>query len=907
MRAGLSLDGVWQARVDPEDVGLAESWVRPDVPFDRELTVPLAWQAADPGLRTYAGAVWYRRTFHVPAEWRGQSVAVRFGAVDYEARVWLNGREVGGHVGGYTPFEIDVTSALDWSGESLLVLRAFDPTVQDEIPHGKQGGRWYTAVSGPWQSVSLLVRPTYRVEHLRCVPDALNGTVRVQADCLIGPQTSYELAVEALDPESGGSVAAATSTVTGAAPSSLVELRIPEPKLWSPETPVLYTIRASLRDGSEAVVDVLEERIGLRTIEAREGRLYLNGQPLYVRGALDQAYWPETLYTPPSEEAIEHEIRQARAMGLNMLRKHIKPEDPRYLDACDRLGMLVWEEPANPSAFTPAARAALRRDLLETIERDFNRPSVVIWSLYNEDWGLPGLWSEPDRHAWLRELYREVKALDPTRPICDNSGWAHVLTDVNDYHEYFSLPDRAARFRERLEHVEQHPEENYAQGQMPRGGEPVLVSEWGNWALPNPRQARERTTGGDPAWFAYDRSYARPEGAPSAPPESPLTERIKTVAGFEDRFRQLGLDAIFGSTDRLVEHVQRRAFRSLKGQIEEMRRRPFIRGWVVTELTDVEWEANGWLDYWRQPKAFTEDVADVNADLSIVALPRSATVWGGEPVEVAVWLSNYTARPVSGTLEWRLEGTGLSGEVAASIGPFQTALNDSAIRFLAPDDRPSNARLLLELCEDGQVLARTYAELAWAPRAVALANGTQTNGHSLDRELRQCLERQGYLIPRSFKPELGLAITSSYDEQTDEFVRQGGRALWLAESGGLAPNGLGLQFRGLPAGESWRMAGGSAWARSERLAPCPVLPDLGWEVADFFPTVAVDGACLRQEDEQIAGWFEGWLANPGVFALRRRHGQGQVLITTFRLADAYGRDPVATLLLNRLVAILRED
>ncbi len=571
------------------------------------------------------------------------------------------------------------------------------------------------------------------------------------------------------------------------------------------------------------------------------------------------------------------------------------------------MGVWMLRFSSNPNAFTPAARAALRRDLLEMIARDFNRPSVVMWSLYNEDWGLPGLWSEPDRQAWLRELYREVKALDPTRLICDNSGWAHVVTDINDYHEYFSLPDRATRFRERLGHIERHPQDNYATGQVPRGGEPVLVSEWGNWALPPPQHARERNGGTDPAWFGYDRGYARPEGLPPAPAESPLTERIKTIAGFEHRFQQLGLAAVFGTPERLVEHVQRRAFRSLKGQIEEMRRRPFIHGWVVTELADIEWEANGWLDYWRQPKVFTRDLADVNADLSMIALPRRPNVWGGEEVQVTVWLSNYTAHPVSGAIVWRLEGTGLSGEIPATIGAFETREHPTTTRFVAPDDRPGNGRLVLELCDDGQVLARTYAELAWVPRQAGLGNGRSTNGHALDRALRQRLERQGYLIPRSFTPELGLAITSSYDERMDDFVRQGGRLLWLAEGGSLAPNGLDLRFRNLPAGESWRMAGGSAWARSDRFAPCPILPDLGWEVADLFPLVAVDAACLQEGDEQLTGWFEGWLANAGIFALQRTLGHGRLLVTTFRFAESYGQDPVATLLLNRLLEILCED
>jgi Glycosyl hydrolases family 2, sugar binding domain/Glycosyl hydrolases family 2, TIM barrel domain/Glycosyl hydrolases family 2 len=897
MRAAQSLDGVWQARLDPADVGVDQGWsgIAAADEFVRTLTVPLAWQAADPELRTYSGVVWYRRTFQVPEGWQGQRVVARFGAVDYDARVWLNGRSVGGHTGGYTPFELDLTADLDWTGTNHLVLRVFDPPVMDDIPHGKQGGRWYTPVSGPWQSVTLLTRPAQRVSRLRCQPDASTGTFLIRADVCLDGSTSGRVDVVAFDPETRGPAASATAAVTADTPTALVELRIPAPKLWSPDHPHLYTVQASLRvgDGPDAGVDTLDERVGLRTFEARDGRLYLNGKPFYMRGALDQAYWPDTLYTPPSDAAIEREIRLAKDMGLNLLRKHIKPEDPRYLDACDRLGMLIWAEPANPDAFTPGARAALRRDLLEMIERDFNRPSVVIWSLYNEDWGLPGLWSDGDQHTWLKQLYAEVKALDPTRPVCDNSGWAHVLTDLNDYHEYFSVPDRIAAFKQRLDLIESQPVDNYAQGNSPRGGEPLLISEWGNWALPDPARARERNGGRDPHWFGEANSQ--------------LLDDMKTVAGFEERFERLGLADQFGTPAGLVDHVQRRAFRSLKAQIEEMRRRPAIQGWVVTELTDIEWEANGWLDYWREPKAFTPRLADLNADLALIATPERACVWGGDPVEVPVYVSDLTAHSVDGALRWWVEGTAVRGNVPATGGSPDVPAATYPIRFTAPDDGPSNARLMVELVQADRVLARTCAELAWAPRSAALVRNVEANAHTLDKTFRQRLERQGYRMPRSFRTDTSLSFTSRLTEQMVDYARAGGRVVWLAEEApdGWLPDAFNLPIRGLPPGESWRMAGGVGWARADRLAPAPVLPDLGWEVANIFPRQGFDAAYLHAEDEQLAGWFEGWLANPLAFIVRRRVGEGQVIATTFRFAEAYGLDPTATLLLNRLVDIVR--
>ncbi len=900
----LPLDGAWQARLDPIDSGVAEGWFDPDVPFDRTLPVPMPWQVADPALRRYAGVVWYRRPFVMPSDWDGASIAIRFGAVDYQATVWVNGQEVGSHEGGYTPFELDATEHLRWGEPNLVTLRVYDPPSVGELPHGKQGGRWYTPVSGPWQSIALIARPTERVERLRCHPDALRGTVRVEIAVQVGDEPR-RLDVAVGDPSGGSTVAHATTLVSARAPTAWVELRIPEPRLWEPDSPHLYDIRATLSalDGG-ATLDVLEERFGLRTIESSGGRLLLNGRPLYVRGALDQAYWPDTLYTAPSDEEIERELRLAKEMGLNLLRKHIKPEDPRYLDAADRLGMLIWAEPANPTVFTAAACDALRRDLLAMIERDFNHPSVVVWSLYNEDWGLPSLWADPEKQRWLAELYREVKASDPTRLVCDDSGWAHVVTDLNDYHEYYAAPERIERFRRRLDFIAEHPADNFAQGHLPVG-EPILVSEFGNWALPNPRDARQRSGGADPPWFAYDRSYTHALGLPPPRPENPLTERIKTIAGFEERFRSLGLDTVFETTDALIDQVQRRAFRSLKAQIEEMRIRPSIQGYVATEFSDIEWEANGWLDYWRQPKRFHRDLADLNAAVAVIARPERPNVWGGDPVVVPVHVANTTSRTIRGQVHWQVAGTELAGEIPITVEPYRVTTS-LPITFAAPDDRPRLARLDLELRDGGGIVARTYAELAFAPFLVGLVDGAPANGNLLDRVFRQRLERQGYRVPRGFDSAIPLAIATRLDEQLRAYVEAGGRLLCLAGSTSEGADLADLRFRGLSTAESWRMASGTAWARADRLAPAPVSSELGWEVAELFPTQVIDAECLQPGDEQLAGWFEGWLANPGALALLRTVGKGRLLVTTFRFEDHYGLDPVATLLLNRLVALLQE-
>lgn len=900
MRDRISLDGVWQARVDPRDAGLRAGWQQPDATFDRQFRVPLPWQVADPSLRQYAGVVWYRREIAVPDRWAGQKVVVRFGAVDDRATVWLNGVELGDHEGGYTPFELTIPPTALRADANVLTVRVEDPADVRSIPHGKQGGRWYTAISGPWQSVELRCRPRSHVGAVRCYPDVRRGAVRVEV-AYHGAPAQSEIAVDVLDGDARrvGQVSAAVAADDGQA---VLDATIPSARLWSPADPYLYTARvALLADG--ATVDSDEVRFGLRSIEAVRGELLLNGEPLYMRGALDQAFWPDTLYTAPADEEIEREIRLAKEMGLNLLRKHIKPEDPRYLDIADRLGMLIWAEPANPLVFDAASTVALRRDLLAMVDRDFNHPSIIVWSLYNEDWGIQGLWSGQEQQAWLAGLYRELKGYDPTRLVCDNSGWAHVLTDLNDYHEYYAVPERFPRFSERLDFIRADPDDNFAAG-WPSRGEPYLVSEFGNWALPDPAQARERFGGQEPAWFSYDRAYARAEQLPPPPPENPLTERIKTVRGFEERFGALGLKGVFGTVERLVEHCQRRAFRAIKAEIEEMRRRPWLKGYVVTEFTDIEWEVNGWLDYWRQPKLFHHDLAAINADVALIATPDVPTAWGDDELAIRVTIANTTGQPIRGVVGWTLED-GPSGEVPATVGPFETAELAAPLILRAPADRPRLARLDLSLLADGAEIARTYAELAFAPRSDGRL-AASASAHTLDRVFRQRLERQGLRLVRAFSEDVPCAITTSLDPAIVEYARQGGRVLFLAGESAEGAGLIDLRTMPLQPAESWRMASGIAWADAAALAPAPVRADLGWEAMGFFPHHLFDAASLRPADRQLAGWFEGWLANAGAFVVERQVGQGRVLATSFRFDRQYGLEPVATLLLNRLVEMCQE-
>jgi hypothetical protein len=892
----VSLDADWQARLDPADVGLSEAWQAADVPFDRRLTVPGAWQTADPDLARYAGVIWYRTTLQLPADWPLDAcIAVSFGAVDYRATVFLDGVLVGDHEGGYDPFEVELAT-IHGGEEHILVVRVEDPSADPDRPHGKQGGIWYTPTSGPWQSVALVARPRERIARVACTADIASSVIRVRAVCSI--ERAQIARLIALD-SSGRRLTLVDVDVDPDRPDLDLRLTLPDVRPWELHDPYLYRVEATLANRpTEAATSI---RVGMRSIETRSGEFFLNGHRQEIRGALDQAFWPSTLYRPPSSAAITAEIRRAKALGFTLLRKHVKPEDPRVLDAADELGILIWAEPPNPDRFTLASHRALRRDLLAMIERDFNHPSIVVWGCYNEDWGIEHLWSQPDRITALASLVAEVRQLDPTRLVVDNSGWAHVATDINDYHEYFSLPEQALALEARLDEVLDLSSDNFADGRW-AAGEPVVISEFGAWMLTDPGQIRSRNDGAEPTWFDHAGGYQRSPGEDGPPDEDPLPE-IATIRGFETRLAAAGLDVVFPSPADAARHAQRRGARSAAAQVDAFRARSAIAGYVVTELTDTEWEANGWLDAWREPKVGFDRLAAANAGRGIVALPMVRYGSPGAIIDLTVTLINDTPEPVVGMLVAALEGgetecvhddvivsaynrcDGIGASVALPAGP--SAPVDLDLRWEA----------------DGRVVARTTVELARVAPSDRKLRAVATTGPSLPRILRQRLERHGYRMPRAWDPDAELALVDRLDDRALAFARDGGRVVVLAGDARPGIDRAGLRYRELDRGESWRMHTGVAWARADLLAPAPVRVDLGWESVGIFPRRLVEASSLLPGDLQLAGWWEGWGAFAGSFAIGREVAAGRVLVTTFRFADTFGVDPVATVLLDRLVEL----
>jgi len=681
-----NLNGKWQFRLDPRDEGRAAGWQKPGAEgFDKTITVPFPWESQLSGvaLPDYHGVAWYRREFRVPAEFPAdQRVWLRFGAVDWRAEVWVNGTSVATHEGGYTPFEADVTDALKSAtpgGAATVVVRVFDPTDPAE-PTGKQVG-WYTTTSGIWQTVWLESRPAARIEGFTAT------TVLDPKEPATGG-VSYTLRLAGLKP---GGVYDATVRSSGAstdlkftATAATAEVNLGGPKwtravydtmLWSPENPRLHDATLELKAAGGST-DTVQTYFGLRTISrGRYGdepyeRILLNGKPVYLRTALDQSFNPKGVYTAPDDEFLKRDLMIAKQNGLNGLRVHIKPDEPRRLYWADRIGLLILEDMPNTWRQNARARAAWEATMRDVVRRDRNHPAVVAWVAFNETWGLGSAKqyaADKDTQEWVGRMVSEVRALDPTRLVEDNSpcNYDHVEnTDLNSWHFYIDDHDEAdAHVKDVVARTAQGSGFNYCPGRV-QGTAPLINSEYG------------------------------------------------------------GVSA--GGGDRDVSWC----FRDLT---TILRRQPKVQGYVYTELTDIEWEHNGFADYDRGAKefgygAFVPDMrpSDLNgADFIGYGGPPALVVRPGATVTVPVFLSHYSEVVGPPIVRWWVDGWDDEANSLMAVAPASRpavwvpydVTEQAPLSFKAPN-RPFVGSINLTL-RDGQNrrLAANYVNLVVRPDA----------------------------------------------------------------------------------------------------------------------------------------------------------------------------------------------
>ncbi|WP_281738349.1 sugar-binding domain-containing protein [Enterococcus dispar] len=570
----LNLNGSWQFAFDDENRGLKEKWHH-QFEWPLKINVPFVYQAKLSGIgdRDIHDIVWYQKTFDYKQK-KNKRTILHFGAVDYEAYVYVNGQLVGQHEGGHTSFSFDITDLLV-KGQQQITLRIKDPHCDEEIPRGKQfwekdsRGIWYTNSTGIWQTVWIEEVDEVHLENVFFTPDLDNGSVSMHfllPKEAIGSQLKVQIKFkDQLLIEDCLQI----TTKELIRNFELYQRKIFRSNFhdagytWSPENPNLFDVTLTIIKDNE-VTDIVTTYFGMRKIHTEKGMVYLNNQPYYQRLILDQGYWPEGLMTAPTEEDLINDIKLAKEMGFNGCRKHQKVEDPRFLYWADKLGYLVWGECASAPVYSEKAAAKLTIEWTEIITRDYNHPSIVTWVPLNESWGVPEIHANKQQQNFSVGIYHLLHALDGTRLVISNDGWEMTETDICAIHNY---SHGQSDEKNKYEHFKQSLADVKGLINLPPGkwqtfakgygyeGQPIMLTEFGGIGYKTGRQA---------GW-----GYTS----------------VTTKTDFINEYRRI-MAAIFASKA--------------------------LWGFCYTQLSDVEQEINGLLTYDRKAKVDLSKIREIN-------------------------------------------------------------------------------------------------------------------------------------------------------------------------------------------------------------------------------------------------------------------------------------------------------
>lgn len=497
----ICLDGSWKFAFDPNS-----AYSRPEdiAHWDYEILVPFSPESAASGIGDsgFHTNCWYEREFKFFPE-DGRQVLLHFGAVDYKAQVWVNGHFVGEHEGGYTPFSFNITRFLLRNGIQVVSVWAQDDPQDLAKPRGKQDWQlqphsiWYPRTSGIWQTVWVeQVSNTY-IERLRWTPHLERWEIGLEA--FLQGERIDEMQIKVRLSVGERLLAEDVYMVFNQEINRRIAFSDPgiddyrNDLLWSPEKPTLIMADVQLWHQGR-LLDTVQSYTALRSSSVDQDHFMLNGRPYYLRLVLDQGYWPQSLLTPPNDEAVRRDVELIKSMGFNGVRKHQKIETPRFLYWADVLGLLVWEEMPSAYRFTSNAVKRLTQEWMEVIERDYSHPCIVVWVPFNESWGVPDLPYTASHRNYVQSLYHLTKTLDPTRPVIGNDGWENADTDIIGIHDYDGRPQR---LQERYSSGLQLPEilRQRPGGRLltldgyPHNGQPIMITEFGGIAFAENTQA----------------------------------------------------------------------------------------------------------------------------------------------------------------------------------------------------------------------------------------------------------------------------------------------------------------------------------------------------------------------------------------------------------------------------------
>jgi len=552
----LNLNGEWNFGFDLGFSGAEKDWPKDGTRLDKKIIVPFCPESKLSGIgyTNFINEVCYHRKFTVPKKWAGKRVFLHFGAVDYDCRAWVNGTGVGRHYGGSSSFCFEITNALR-NGENDLFVCALDDVRSDVQPAGKQSRRLeshgvvYTRTTGIWQTVWLEARPQSFIESVRIVPD-LDNRRFVLTPVINNYRRGMEFQATLLSATGKKLTSVRSQSASGIAQM----LKVKKPRTWGPDDPYLYKLRFELLQGRR-IVDTVNSYAGLRKFHIEGNKFYLNNKPIFLRHVLDQGFYPDGIWTAPSDKDLKGDIELSLAVGFNGARLHQKVFEERFHYWADRLGYLTWGEfcdwGGSHSFANPQGVHNHQREWREVVMRDLNHPSIVAWTPFNETAGAARSRFETHRRA-VQETVDLTRALDPTRPINDASGYVHVETDIFTVHDYDQNPDT---FRQRYASVAPDAQNIFIcfpEISVPYEGQPYSVDEYGGtfWTK---EHATKEPAGNNRNQWGYGKS----------------AEEVEELIG--------------KLTLILTDH-------------------PNIAGYCYTQLTDIEQEVNGVYTYERELK-----------------------------------------------------------------------------------------------------------------------------------------------------------------------------------------------------------------------------------------------------------------------------------------------------------------
>jgi beta-galactosidase/beta-glucuronidase len=546
--AWVNLNGPWTFTFDAGKSG-AQRGLAASTGFDRQISVPFSPESVLSGVghTDFIEMMWYHRQLQIPAGWQDKRVILHFGAVDYESEVFIDGQPVGRHWGGTASFSYDITRYVKPGQTHHLVVYVRDETRSGVQPGGKQSEKYnsygcmYTRTTGIWQTVWMEPVDVYGLQSASIIPD-VDGARFIVTPTLYAVRQGLSFRVTLRDGQQVASQAS-SSAVNGIP----VVLTVPQPKTWSPEAPFLYDLDLDVVDEAGQVLDHVAAYAGLRKVHVQDGQVYLNNQPIFLRLVLDQGFYPDGIWTAPSDAALKRDIELSMNAGFNGARLHQKVFEERFHYWADRLGYLTWGESSSWGIDVKQIEPA--RNFLsewrEIVCRDRNHPSIIAWTPFNETWDT----GDRRQHNRLHiDAYELTRSLDPTRPVNDASGYSHARTDLWTVHTYEQSPKE---LDELMTLKDGQVWRNFPDREIEYEGQPYIVDEFGGIK-----------------WVPEDRR--------------PFSE----------------ISWGYGEGPRTLDEFYQR----LEGLVQVMYTQKHIAGYCYTQLTDVEQEQNGVYNYDRTEK-----------------------------------------------------------------------------------------------------------------------------------------------------------------------------------------------------------------------------------------------------------------------------------------------------------------